>query len=150
MHCLLPLREDLQYITVWFLSASHAFVLKISTKKSKVLLELVPDNTQPAPEIRIHGASLKKVNKCTYIGSRLSSTDFPDKWISCRLTNASSAFQRFWTRNWKELQKTTDLALMGGNNKLNACEKWKKIIGDTLDWDKTFLGVKKIKETKLK
>ena len=69
--------------------------------------------------------------------------------IKSNITQNESETVVFITGALKDAKPIYD-DIMGENNKLNACEKWEKIIGDTLNWNKIFFGVNKIKETKLK
>ena len=86
--------EDLQCLDDCFSTAAKAFGLQISIKKTEVLCHAAPGTTQPEPTIKIDGVALKNVEDFTYLGSCLSSSGGLDAEISCRLSNASSAFRR--------------------------------------------------------
>ena len=77
------------------------------------LCQAAPGTTQPEPSIKIDGAALKNVEDITYLGSCLSSCGGLDTEISCRLSKASSAFGRLWTRAWRErgITQATKLAV---------------------------------------
>ena len=88
--------EDLQCL------AAKAFGLTISVKKTEVLCQTTPGTSQSEPPIKIDGAALKNVEDFTYFGSCLSSSGGLGTEISCRLSKASNAFGRLWTRVWLE------------------------------------------------
>ena len=77
------------------------------------LCQAAPGTTQPEPSIKIDGAALKNVEDVMYLGGCLSSTVGLDTEISCRLSKASSAFGRLWTRVWRErgITQATKLAV---------------------------------------
>ena len=123
--------EDLQRLANRFSIASKAkaFGLTISIRKSEVLLQPAPGTEKPAPDITIEGESLKNVEDFTYLGSCLSSSGSLDKETSCRISKASSAFGRLWTRVWKErgITKRTKIAVYRAvviTSLLYGCETW--------------------------
>ena len=82
-------------------SACDAFGLTISVKKTEVLHQPAPNNTQPEkPAIKVNGQCLQTVNHFTYLGSTLSSNVVIDKEIETRLAKASVAFGRLRKSVW--------------------------------------------------
>ena len=104
--------EDLQCLADCFSTAAKAFGLRVSIKKTEVLCQAAPGTTQPEPSIKIDGTALKNAGDLTYLGSFLSSSGGLDTEI-CRLSKASSAFGRLWTRVWRErgIRQATKLAV---------------------------------------
>jgi len=121
--------EDLQRLADCFSTASKAFGLTISIKKTEVLYQAAPGTSKPEPNIRIDGAPLKNVEDFIYLGSCLSSSGSLDKEISCRLAKASSSFGRLWTRVWRErgITRKTKVAVYRAvvlTSLLYGCETW--------------------------
>ena len=116
--------EDLQCLADCFSTAAKAFGLTISIKKTQVLCQAAPGITQPEPSVKIDGAALKTVEDFTYLGSCLSSSGGLDTEISCRLSKASSAFGRLWTRVWRERGTTHATTLVVLPTLLYGCETW--------------------------
>ena len=116
--------EDLQCLADCFSIAAKAFGLTISIKKTEVLCQAAPE-----PSAKIDGAALKNVEDFTYLGSCPSSSGGLDTEISRRLSKASSAFGRLWTRVWPERGTTqaTKLAVYRAvvlPALLYGCETW--------------------------
>ena len=95
----------------------------LSIKKTEVLCHAAPGTTQPEPSIKIDGTALKNAEDFTYLGSFLSSSGGLDTEI-CRLSKASSAFGRLWTRVWRERGTTHATTLVVLPTLLYGCETW--------------------------
>ena len=121
--------EDLQCLADCLSSATKAFGLTISIKKTEVLHQPAPNTSGSDPAIQIDGTVLKNVDDFTYLGSCLSSTGALDKEISSRLSKASCAFGRLWNRVWSErgITQTTRIAVYRAvvlTSLLYGCETW--------------------------
>ena len=77
--------DDLQRLADRFSTASKAFGLMISIKKTEVLLQAAPGTSRPDPSIKINGSPLKNVGDFTYLASCLSPSGSLYKKISCHL-----------------------------------------------------------------
>merc|ERR1712121_440290 len=96
---------------------------------TEAMHQTAQDADKPEPAISIDSTTLKNVEEFTYLGSCLSSSGSLDKEISCRLSKASSAFGRLWTRVWQErgiLQKTKVAVYRAVvlTSLLYGCETW--------------------------
>ena len=72
---------------------------------------------------------MKNVEDFTYLGNCLSSSGGLDTEIPCRLSKASSAFGRLWTRVWRErgITQATKFAVYRAvvlPTLLYGCETW--------------------------
>ncbi|KAL8561349.1 hypothetical protein ACOMHN_040427 [Nucella lapillus] len=70
------------------------FGLTISTKKTEVMYQPVPNKQYQEPQITVNGQTLQAVETFTYLGSTLSRNANIDAETSNRISKASSAFGR--------------------------------------------------------
>ena len=120
---------DLQELADCFATATKAFGLTISIKKTEVMTQMLPGSSKPQPTIMIEGQALKNVEAFTYLGSRLSADGSLDGEITARLSKASSSFGRLWNRVWRErgISHRTKLAVYRAvvlTSLLYGCETW--------------------------
>lgn len=99
--------EDLQSLADCFATASKAFGLTVSLRKTEVLRQLAPDTYRPPPNIIMEGQSLKNVDSFRYLGSCINSCGNLDDEVTFRLSRAAQAFGRLQNRVWKEKGITT-------------------------------------------
>ena len=83
-------------------SASKAFGLTIIIKKTKFLHQSKPSQHQTDDHIYIDGTPLKNVDTFVYLGSTVTSNASLDKEIASRIGRASSSFNKFTDRLWKD------------------------------------------------
>ena len=129
--------EALQELADRLAAAATKFGLTISLSKTEVMLQPAPELDIPRPKVCINGTQLKTVNEFTYLGSCLSDEVSLSSEISIRLTKASAAFGRLWTRVWKEkgLAVKTKIAVYKAvvmSALLYGCESWTLYKGQVL------------------
>ena len=95
-------KKDLQELANWFASATKAFGLTVSIKKTEVLRQLAPNTTRCPPNITMDGETLKSVDVFKYHGSSINSAANLDDEVLNRLSKASQAFGRLHAsaRTW--------------------------------------------------
>ena len=121
--------EDLQELANNFSEAAKAFGLTISISKTEVLQQLAPGANMLPPSITIDNATLKNVSQFKYLGSTISNTGNVDDEVNCRISKASQAFGRLWTRVWREhgISLNTKLSVYRAvvlPSLLYGCETW--------------------------
>ena len=121
--------QDLQELADCFATATRAFGLTISIKKTEVMTQTYPGVLRPQPNIMIEGKPLNNVGVFTYLGSRLSADGSLDCEIAARLSKASTSFGRLWTRVWRErgITSRTKIAVYRAvvvTSLLYGCEAW--------------------------
>lgn len=121
--------EDLQKLADCFSTASKAFGLTVSIKKTEVLRQLAPSSNHPPPNITMDGNSLNNVESFKYLGSCINSSANLDDEVLSRLSKANQAFGRLHTRVWKERGLTTETKLKVYSavvlpSLLYGCESW--------------------------
>ena len=94
--------KDLQELANCFASASKAFGLTVSIKKTEVLRQLAPNTTRCPPNITMDGEALKNVDVFKYLGSSINSAANLDDEVLNRLSKASQAFGHLHTHVWQE------------------------------------------------
>ncbi|KAL8566846.1 hypothetical protein ACOMHN_052244 [Nucella lapillus] len=82
-------------------SACNNFGLTISTKKTEVIYQPVPNKEYHEPQITVNGQTLKAVETFTYLGSTLSHNANIDAVTNNRISKASSAFGRLREKVWE-------------------------------------------------
>ena len=129
--CALAAHEEgaLQRLADALSSATKAFGLTISIKKTEVLCQSAPTKSTPAPTITIDGTKLNVVDEFCYLGSCLSSDGSLDKEIERRISKASSSFGRLWNRVWgvRGIKQATKVAVYRAivlPSLLYGCETW--------------------------
>ena len=85
-----------------FASASKAFGLTVSIKKTEVLRQLAPNTTRCPPNNTIDGEGLNNINVFKYLGSSINSAANLDDEVLNRLSKVSQAFGHLDTRVWQE------------------------------------------------
>ncbi|KAL8595830.1 hypothetical protein ACOMHN_012248 [Nucella lapillus] len=75
-------------------SVCNNFGLTISTKKTEVMYQPVPNKQYHEPQITVNGQTLQAVETFTYLGSTLSRNANIDAETNNRISKASSAFGR--------------------------------------------------------
>ena len=124
-----PSEAALQRLADHLSSATKAFGLTISIKKTEVLCQPAPKTTTPAPYITIDGAKLNCVDHFCYLGSNLSADGSLDKEITCRISKASRSFGRLQSRVWRArgILSQTKIAVYRAivlPSLLYGCETW--------------------------
>ena len=91
-------QDSAQQLFDRFAKAAHRFGLRVSSKKTEVMLQ--PSNKQnySAPVIPAGDTVLKAVNRFCYLGSLLSTATNIDEDVSARLAKVSAAFGRLTKR----------------------------------------------------
>ena len=121
--------EALQRIASRFAAAAKHFGLKVNLSKTEVLYQ--PPSGQPHidPSIVLDGTALKSVKQFTYLGSALTSDATIDTEINNRISKASAAFGRLYSRVWNQhdLRLQTKINVYNAvvlSTLLYACETW--------------------------
>ena len=86
--------DALQRLADALSTATKAFGLTISIKKTEVLCQPAPTTSVSEPTITIDGTKLNVVEEFCYLGSCLSSDGSLDKEIARKITKASSSYGR--------------------------------------------------------
>ena len=121
--------DALQRLADALSTATKAFGLTISIKKTEVLCQPAPTTSVSEPTITIDGTKLNVVEEFCYLGSCLSSDGSLDKEIARRISKASSSFGRLWTRVWgvRGIKQSTKIAVYRAivlPSLLYGCETW--------------------------
>ncbi|KAL8563736.1 hypothetical protein ACOMHN_063504 [Nucella lapillus] len=82
-------------------SACNNFGFTISTKKTEVMYQPVPNKQYHEPQITVNGQTLQAVETFTYLGSTLSRNANIDTETNNRISKASSAFGRLREKVWE-------------------------------------------------
>ena len=83
--------QEMQLQIDRFSSACDNFGLKISNKKTEVMVQLAPGNQYHEPQIQVNGQTLQAVETFTYLGNTLSRNATIDAEIN-RISKESNAF----------------------------------------------------------
>ena len=121
--------KDLQELANCFPSASKAFGLTVSIKKTEVLRQLAPNTTRCPPNTIMDGEALKNVDVFKYLGSSINTAANLDDEVLNHLSKASQAFGHLHTLVWQERSIRVNIKLdfykaVVLSSLLYGCETW--------------------------
>jgi hypothetical protein len=112
-----------------FSAATKKFGLKISIKKTEVVMQAAPGTNPPEPKIKIDGTVLNVVKSFKYLGSVITDDCKIDSDINNRIRLASDSFGRLGDRVWNDCDITLQTKLIVYqavvlSTLLYGCEAW--------------------------